>query len=197
MQFAIPIDASTTFTIPTNQFYLALFSPFVAHNTPCTPAFSHSFYALCIFAICLRFKMASTRCLNYIYCKLFSLIRARAIEWFCWFLSFAIVRSDECVFLINLAQRSQGDEFKCLSIYVEVVFYVLHIVLFCIFDSVSFSHSSCKAFCQRFVATVFVFSFLSYFILPLYYRDRCANSSFPSGSMQVNEWVEQQQQRQQ
>lgn len=34
-----------------------------------------------MFTICLRFKMASTRCLNYIYCKLFILIRARAIEW--------------------------------------------------------------------------------------------------------------------
>lgn len=45
---------------------------------------------------------------------------------------------EECVFLINLAQRSQGDEFKCLSIYVGVVFYVVHhIFLFCILDSVS------------------------------------------------------------
>lgn len=88
----------------------------------------------------------------------------------------------ECVFLINLAQRSQGDEFKCLSIYVEVVFYVLHIFLFYIF-----------AFCFDFLIRRWGFTFcffFRYFILPLYYRDRYTNSSsFPTESLNRCMWM--------
>lgn len=80
-----------------------------------------------------------------------------------------------CMYLINLVQRSQGDEFKCLSIYVEVVFYVLHI------SRVSFSFSlfaSLESVLERmcvYERTWLLFHVHFYWVLyfnHLFYRDR-------------------------
>lgn len=101
------------------------------------------------------------------------------------------------MFLINLAQRSQGDEFKCLSIYVGVVFYVLHITVVWPFLILLLLYSAILHFCISFffVWTRLFYGniFIGYFILTIYIIEintRTHHHSTNEISFFLYEWAE-------